>query len=338
MGFLTQEYRYFEDKDSNNFNFGSSERYIANYSVSYRLPKLHSTISSYSEYETIYGKTDEISEKNRLQFSQSLIYQQNLYNAISFDVKVRKDFNSDYKVPISFALGIKSKKMYNLFFRANGSKNYRVPTYNDLYWPGQGNLNLIPETALQGEFGVVYKNNIINIDVSMFYIDAKNKIIWTPNGDADRSGIWTPINLTSTQNKGIELSFDFTESIGHHTINANMNYVYTEAKNKLTDTFLIFVPKHLFNSNIAYGYKKYSLFYQQLFTGETFTTESNSRDFMIDSFFVANIGGNYKIIQKNKQQVSIGFKVNNVFNENYVTQPRRPMPNRNFNLNINYKF
>ena len=338
LGYLTKEYRYFSDKDSEVYNFGSTKRYIGNYAVTYQLPKLHSFVTAYTEYESIFGKTDEISEKNRRQFSHSLVYHQNLYNAISFDLKVRKDLNSDYKVPVSFALGVKSKKFHNIFFRANGSKNYRVPTYNDLYWPGQGNLNLIPETAVQGEFGVVYKNNALNIDVAVFYIDAKNKIVWTPNGNPERPGIWTPINITSTKNKGVELAADYTEVIGQHVITANMNYVYTEAKNTLTDTFLIFVPKHLFNSGLAYNYKQYGLFYQQLFTGETFTTESNSKDFIMDSFFVANIGGDYKIIQNKKQEVSIGFLVNNIFNTYYVTQPRRPMPNRNFNLNINYKF
>jgi iron complex outermembrane receptor protein len=338
FGFLTQEYQYFENKDSNNFNFGVTKRYLSNYSITYQFPESHATITSYSEYESIFGKTDEIQEKNRRQFSQAIIYHQNLYNAFFFDLKVRKDFNSDYKVPVSFALGIKSKKVCHLSFRANGSKNYRVPTYNDLYWPGQGNLNLIPETALQGELGVVYKNNNINIDISVFYIDATNKIVWTPNGDVERPGIWTPMNLSNTENKGIELAFDYTKEIGRHTIAGHMNYMHTAAINKQTANFLIFVPKHLFNSNFAYSYKQFGLFYQQLFTGEVFTTESNSKDFIIARFFVANIGGDYKIIQNKKQQLSIGFKVNNVFNENYVTQPRRPMPNRNFNLNINYKF
>ena len=338
FGFLTQQYQYFDDKDSKKFNFGKTKRYISNYSLTYKIPRLHATITSYSEYELIYGKTDVISEKNRRQFSQSVLYKQQLNNALFFDAKIRKDFNTDYSVPLSFALGIKTKKMNNFFLRANGSKNYSVPTYNDLYWPGQGNINLIPETALQGEFGIAFKNNNIKVDVAVFYIDAKNKIVWTPNGDPKRAGIWTPINLTNTRNQGIEFTADFIKKSGHHFIKANINYVYTEAKNKRTEKYLIFVPKHLLNSGLAYTYKKYSFFYQQLFTGKTFTTESNSKDFIIPNFFVANLGGDYKIIKNKAHQVSIGFKVNNIFNEKYLTQTRRPMPNRNFNLNINYKF
>ncbi|EAR12860.1 putative TonB-dependent outer membrane receptor [Polaribacter irgensii 23-P] len=338
FGFLTQEYQYFGDKDSDNFNFGRTKRYLSNYSIAYRLPEWHSTITSYSEYESVFGKTDGIVEKNRRQFSQSFEYQQRVQNLFSFDIKVRKDLNSDFKVPVSLALGVQSKKINHVSFRANGSKNYRVPTFNDLYWPGQGNQNLIPETAMQGEFGVVFKKNKMNIDVSVFYIDAKNKIVWIPNGDSERPGVWTPMNLANTENRGIELASNYTEVFGHHAVTANVNYAYTIAKDKRTNTFLMFVPKHLLNSSFAYRFKQVGLFYQQLFTGKTFTTASNSKDFIISSFFVANIGGDYSIIQNKNQKVSIGFKVNNVFNENYVTQPRRPMPNRNFNLNINYKF
>ena len=59
---------------------------------------------------------------------------------------------------------------------------------------------------------------------------------------------------------------------------------------------------------------------------------------MLPSFFVGNLGGDFRITKNIKKEITIGFKINNVLNENYVTQPSRPMPNRNFNLNINYKF
>jgi iron complex outermembrane receptor protein len=338
LAYLTEEYQFFDNKNLSEFNFGSSKRYLFNYTLGYTFPSLKSTLTSYSEYESVFGETDQITEKNRRQFSQSFIYNQNIFNTIFFDLKVRKDFNSDYNVPNSYSLGVKTKTFKNIFFRANTSKNYRVPTYNDLYWPGQGNINLIPETAIQGEFSIGYKKNKLSADLGIFYISAKDKIVWTPNGDPNRSGIWTPINLSNVKNRGIEFSLSYAKNYNKHYINFSMNYSYTEARDKVTQNFLLFVPKHLFNASIGYSYKRFSFFYQQLFTGEVFTTESNSKEFILPSFFVANIGGNYKILKQQQQEISIGFKVNNVLNERYVTQPRRPMPNRNFNFNINYKF
>ncbi len=338
LAFLIQEYRYFEDKASSMFNFGKSKRYLANYDVSYSFPKLKASITSHSEYESAFGKTDQILERNRKQFSQSFIYNQDVNSSVSFDAKIRKDFNSDYDVPFTYALGVKVKPIKNLFFRANGSKNFRVPTYNDLFWPGQGNLDLIPETALQGEFGIGYKNNQFVIDIGIFYINANDKIVWTPVGDPDRSGVWVPINLSEVNNKGLEMSLSFNKTFSERTVKFNINYSYTIATDKTTDKQLIFVPKHLFNSNLGYTYKRFSFFYQQLFTGKVYTTESNSSDFVMPHYFVGNMGMDYRLLSSEKKQLTIGFKVNNVFNKYYEVLARRPMPNRNLNFNINYKF
>lgn len=338
LAFLTQEYQYFEDKTSDVFSFGKSKRYLINYDVVYKISSINAKLTSYSEYESVFGKTDKITEKNRRQFSQSFIYNQNIYNTVFFDLKMRKDFNSDYNVPNSYSFGMKAKTFKNLSFRANASKNYRVPTYNDLYWPGQGNVKLIPETAVQGEVAVTYKKKKFSADLGVFYISAKDKIVWMPNGDSSRPGVWTPVNLSNTANKGVELSLSYAKNYNNHFIDFKANYSYVEAKDKDTQRFLIFVPKHLFNGSFGYSHKRFSFFYQQLFTGEIFTTESNSKDFVLPSFFVGNFGGNFRITKNIKKEISIGFKINNVFNKNYLTQPRRPMPNRNFNININYKF
>lgn len=338
LAFLTQEYQFFDNKLVDEFNFGKSKRYLINYDVAYKITSINAKLTSYSEYESIFGKTDQIIEKNRRQFSQSFIYNQNILNTVFFDLKVRKDFNSDYNVPNSYSFGMKAKTFKNIYLRANASKNYRVPTYNDLYWPGQGNVNLIPETAVQGEFALTYKKKKFSADLGVFYISAKDKIVWTPNGDSSRPGIWTPINLSNVANKGVELSLSYAKNYNNHFIDFRANYSYTEAKDKDTQRFLIFIPKHLFNGSLGYSHKRFSFFYQQLFTGEIFTTESNSKDFILPSFFVSNFGGDFRISKSIKKEITIGFKINNVFNKNYVTQPRRPMPNRNFNLNINYKF
>lgn len=338
LAYLIQEYRYFADKAFDTFNFGNSKRLLLNYNANYSLKNLNATITSYSEYESVYGKTDQILEKNRRQFSQSFVYNQTIANTVFFDAKVRKDFNSDYTVPFTYALGVRYKPLKDWFVRVNGSKNYRVPTYNDLFWPGQGNLDLTPETATQGEFGLGFKNNSFMVDLGLFYIAAKDKIVWTPGGDTNRPGVWVPINLAEARNTGLELALNYKTAINTHTLQCHLNYSYTNAKDLETDKQVIFTPKHLLNLNASHNYKRFSFFYQQLFNGKVYTTQSNSEDFVIPHYFVANTGVNYKLINDKTNQLQIGVKVNNGFNENYVIQPRRPMPNRNFAFNVNCVF
>jgi len=337
VAILTQEYRYFQDKNVDGYNYGKSRRYIFNYDFNYKL-SANSSVESFSQYESAYGDTDQMLEKNRRQFSQSLIYSQRFNEYINSNFKIRKNFNSDYKVPLVFALGADIKPIRNFLVRINGSKNYRVPTYNDLYWPGQGNLELVPETSLQGELGFGYRTNELSLDIGLFYISSEDKIVWSPSGDPERPGVWVPINMDETENKGIEFAANFNKKIDNHSINFSLNYSYTIAKDKLTNKYLTFVPKHLMNASFGYSYKKISAFYQHLFNDDVYTTTDNSDSYTVPYYNVGNVGMNYKIFQQENQEVSLGVKINNFFNKNYQVLPSRPMPNRNFNININYKF
>lgn len=337
FAYLTQEYRYFADKNIDNYNYGKSKNYLLKYDFNYQISE-YSSIESFSELESAFGSTDEIKEKNRKQFSQSIIYNLNFENIASINAKLRKDFNSDYKIPLIVALGAEINLLKNTIARVNGSKNYRVPTYNDLYWPALGNADLIPESSLQGEFGLVYKTNDIKLDVGIYYINSKDKIVWTPGGDPERPGVWVPINVAEAVNKGVELTMAYQKSIKNHQLNFNLNYSYTIAKDKSTNNYLTYVPKHLANGSFGYSYKRFNAFYQHLFTGEIYTTTDNLDNYTVPYYNIGNVGVNYTIIRIQNNQLGLGIKVNNVFNKEYQVLPSRPMPNRNFNININYKF
>lgn len=334
IGYLTQEYQYFNNKNSPDFSFGKSRRYVVSNMISYRFFNDKATISSFTDFERTYGKTDRIVEQRRDIWSQSFVYKQSINESISFETKIRKDFNSDYNVPFSYGLGAKFKINNQKYIRVNSSKNYRVPTFNDLYWPGQGNLNLVPETSYQAELGFGFKGEKVMTDIGLYYIRGIDKISWVPNADPNRPGVWVPINIGKTSHKGIELELNIRENFNQHRFHFQLNYNYTLARNEETNTFLIYVPKHVVNANLSYSYRKVSVFYQQLFNDQVFTTESNSENFTVPFFFVANLGVNYHI----QQNLTAGIKVNNLYNEKYEIITRRPMRNRNINFNINYKF
>ena len=338
VAYLFQKYKYFSNKDLQDFNFGSSDRYFADFTFNYNIFS-KAVLSSRTKYESIFGRTDQISTRNRREFTQSLIFIHNPSNSFSYNLKVRKDYNSDFEVPTSVAVGFKIKPFDQFFLRGNASKNYRVPTYNDLYWPNQGNENLIPESSIQGELGLGYESKNLALDISYFTISSKDKIVWTPNGDPNRPGIWTPINLNKTNNSGIEVSAKYRKHLFSKVqLNTTLNYGYTLAKNTELDKFLPFIPKHLFNGNISVSIKKTAIFFQQLFNGETFTTESNSVDYIVESFLVSNMGANYRLISNSTHNLILGFKLNNIFDKYYQVIQNRPMPGFNFNFNINYKF
>jgi iron complex outermembrane receptor protein len=333
--YLTQEYRYFSDKNFKNYDFGKSIRSLFNYDFQYKIGA-DSKVETFSEYESTIGYTNKTDKHRRNQFSQSIIYSHTIKNVFRYNLKIRKDFNSDYTVPLIYAFGSELSLHKNIKLRLNGSKNYRVPSYNDLYWPELGNLNLIPESSLQYDFGLIYNSSQLRIDIGYFKIDSKDKIVWTPN--ANRQGAWTPINIASVENKGIELTTSLKQNIGLHQFTLNANYSYIHAKDKKNNSFLIFTPKHLVRLNLGYRYKKWSSFYQFLLNGKVYTSEDNLDSFSIPHYDISNIGIEYLLIKKNKKKLMLGLKLNNLFNEIYTISPRRIMPNRNTHIHINYKF
>ena len=144
--------------------------------------------------------------------------------------------------------------------------------------------------------------------------------------------------MAEAVNKGIEFTAAVNKLFGKHLFNFNLNYSYTIAKDKSTNNYLTYVPKHLANGSLGYSYKRFSAFYQHLFTGEVYTTTDNLDIYTVPYYNVGNVGVDYNIIKTENQQLGLGVKVNNVFNKEYQVLPSRPMPDRNFNININYKF
>ena len=337
LAYLHQKFTFFDDKNGDPLSFGISTRYFGDIHLDYSI-FTGATLSGRVKYESIFVETNQIARKEITAVSQSLIFNHFVNRLLSYNIKVRKDYNSDFEVPFTFASGFKFKPLQHFFVRANISKNFRVPTFNDLFWPNQGNLNLIPETSLQGEIGLGYQNKKFLVDVAYFNINLKNRITWLPGGDSSRPSIWVPVNLEETKNTGLEVLSKFVSDFFDNPLTINLNYTHTNAKNKATNKFLPFVPKQVINTSISYSLKKVSFFLQGVYNSSIFTTQSNSPDFTNNAFYVINLGGNYHINLKNKDSLKLGMKINNVLNHNYNIVQNRPMPGINYHLNINYKF
>lgn len=101
-------------------------------------------------YENINGSSSDIGTeiRNSVAFVGSVKYQPT--EKLITNLQVRKEINSDFNVPLSLFVGGEYRLANQLNILANFSTNYRVPTYNEMYWPVVGNLNLIPENSKQG--------------------------------------------------------------------------------------------------------------------------------------------------------------------------------------------
>jgi vitamin B12 transporter len=336
LAYLFQEYRYYADKSHASFDYGKSKTFLFNYDFKFKFSS-YSKLEAFTEYTSILGGTNEIAEKQRRQVSQAVIFSHK-NNSFSYNLKLRKDFNSDYQIPFVAAFGFEIPLSNQFSARINSSSNYRVPSYNDLYWPGQGNLDLQPEKSKQIDLGLVFEKENMSIALDYFSIQTSEKIVWIPGGDPQKPALWVPVNFASVKNKGIEISTVYKKDFTTGILQLNANYSQISARDLRTNSFLIFTPKHISNLNIGWTAKKWTVFYQYLYNGKVFTSEDNLDILSLPSYHVSNVGVDFTIAKSSKTQLKIGVKINNIYDESYATSPRRPMPNRNFKTIINYKF
>ncbi|MEJ2544993.1 MAG: TonB-dependent receptor, partial [Calditrichaceae bacterium] len=110
-----------------------------------------------------------------------------------------------------------------------GSKNYRIPTFNELYWQPGGNENLHPEKSLNFETGFEIKSHtspylFYNFQTALYQNIVKDQIKWLP----DNSSIWTPQNIREVLSRGIELEVSLYDAGDIHKLSCNYRYSISE--------------------------------------------------------------------------------------------------------------
>ena len=335
LAHLQEHFRYYDNKNISNYSFGKVDTYIINYTAELRLLKdvKLKPIVSYTYYK---GDGSSFSDPSRKEFSATALLQYRPNNKWNYNLSLRQDVTSEFKNPLLLSFDVVYNASEHYVIKFNGSKNYRIPTFNDLYWQPGGNLELQPETSHQIELGQELKSKRGSLALNAFYIKTADLIQWQPGN----TGLWEPQNVAKTQNYGLEVALNLQKKIKAHNLSLQSNYYYTVAENTETDKQLIYVPYHKANINLAYAYKKLSLFFQHLYTGEVFTTQENLSGpfYSVDPYHVNNFGVSYKIIKTKSQQIDLNLRVLNLFNTAYENVAFRPMPDRNFNIQVQYKF
>ena len=138
---------------------------------------------------------------------------------------VRWDDYSDVGSKTSPKLGVMVSIGENTRYALKGNigKSYRVPTFNDLYWPADeytaGNPDLVPETGTNFDVGMIlsqYENRLFQAEVTYFRNDIEDLIAWQPGTDF----IWRPTNVGQANIAGIEsgLLFRLPSEVVHASI------------------------------------------------------------------------------------------------------------------------
>lgn len=185
--------------------------------------------------------------------------------------------------------------------RGSYGTGFRAPSFNELFFPFYGNLNLRPEETRSWEIGIE-KDILKDFTLTVTYFNQRYKdLIQTdPN-------TWMASNIAKAEVKGIETGVKVRLL---DSLNLSGGYTYLDSKDRDTREPLTRRPKDKFNASIAYSKNDLSMLLGFIFVGKRFDS-SIKKD--LPSYSVTNLSINYKITKA----VTIYSRIENLFDADY---------------------
>jgi vitamin B12 transporter len=329
--YTEDNFQYFGDIDKPKQSGAEGKNYIFRNDFNYFItPKINVNFIGEFQVNKGVGYKSGIGDISRNMGSAAGLVRYFATKDLSFEVGAKKDFVENITSPFLYSFSGKwnTLKWYNV--GASFSRNFKIPSFNDLYWQPGGNLNLVPETSTNVDMDHEFSFGNFKVTLSPYYMDVKNYINWLPT----QYGYWSAFNTYKVEIYGLDSQITYHKTFGDHGIKLNAGYTYSKSINKETGNQMTYVPIHKANGNINYSYKFLNIYAQGLFNGLTYTTTDEKRADAIDPYFVLNTGISGTFFKK----YTLGFKVNNITNTIYQTVSYYPLPKRNYSVYANINF
>ncbi|GAA0871929.1 TonB-dependent receptor [Gangjinia marincola] len=314
---------------------GEANTSILRWKGDYRIPaKAKLSVIAEDNFTQASGLNIPV-EQTRNLFSISVLGSHQLTQRLSYGVNFRQEFTPAFESPFLIGGDINYCVQKQIELTLSGSRNYRIPTFNDMYYGGAGgigNPDLKPEESVQLNVGGSFDNEFMELSLNGFIINTTDMIQWFPLDN----GLWSPVNIAETRQTGLEFIAATSREVGSGKLTGNATYGYTHAVNSSTLDRLIYVPAHMFNARIGYEIKRFSAFYHNLYTSKVFTTVDES--FSIPGYDISNIGLNYTVVQGEYLNLTSQFITRNLFQKEYQVAGGFPMPGRSYQLQLIFNF
>ncbi|MFT5723591.1 MAG: vitamin B12 transporter [Bacteroidia bacterium] len=232
--------------------------------------------------------------------------------------------NTDLPLLNSIQILHKLKSKWQLI--ALVSNNYRMPTFNSLYWNPGGNPNLTAERSTNSELIAKYKNKSLTVTGNIYSNTINDQIRWLPGSD----GIFTAQQVANQVqwNRGIELGgrFEYKSIV----IKGNLGGLRSTVVDDSMARQQTFVPQVQRNFSIRYNRPKWTVSYTNQFVSKRFTDVENTN--YLPSVFLHQATFTWRW-----ELMLVSGTIQNIGNLYYTILPFRPNPPRNFELNVTYE-
>ena len=221
----------------------------------------------------------------------------------------------------------------NLKFKSSISRNFRMPSFNELYYLNYGTSGLKPETSISFNQSVNYKLSDFEFEVNYFNTSTDNLILSVPKSPA----VWSAQNIGKSTSEGVELlaSGIFLDGV----VGIDFNYTYRIVKDMSSGTLnygkdLVYTPNELINinliSNLPYNIMialncNYSSF--------RYSLQSADPSSILPEYYTLNLKI-FKEFEIVTLLMKISASIDNLTDQRYAVVKNYPMPGRIFRFGL----
>jgi vitamin B12 transporter len=270
------------------------------------------TLALSSQWTLIAGTNwyQEQVDKNAPQYSQDSRTNQSLFTGGGyqgerwlFDVTGRHDNVTAYGSKNTYQLSGGYRFTEQLIARLSQGTAFKVPTFNDLYWPNFGNPRLKPEESKSRELGLTFNGQQLQVDWVLYDRDLTNLIVGGENAN----------NVLLASIEGGELTTSF-EILGTEQA---ISYGYLNGKDEKTGLKLVKRPAHKLSWNQSkewqdWTFSSHALYQSRSFSGKTWDGKLQPE---LGSYLIWNLGLAYQW----QPNVTVRVKIDNLFDKEYQT-------------------
>ena len=294
------------------------------------------------EIEKSFIKSTDAGKHDRLRLALSSILEKSICKIEDMDLKLSGSFRwENYSETANTLLpkfGFTASNA-NFNFYSSYGYNYRIPTFNELYWQPGGNPKLQSEESNSFETGIYYSDDFagkFTLTLDYYRNEIKNMIRWVPD---NQSALWSPMNISAVKGEGVELGLNYELFSDFLYLSANYSYSQT------TKTKAEFLGDNSVNNQVPYipremgnlGLKlKWMNWFSNINWGRTgfrYLSFANSSDEFLPSHNILNLDLGYEFIVFD-QKCNINLQIDNLLDKNYQVMYGYPMPGRNFNISL----
>lgn len=215
----------------------------------------------------------------------------------------RRDQVSGYGGENSYELGAGYQLTKALQLRASQGTGFKVPSFNELYWPGFSNPALKPEESLSREIGLDYIDGSAQSSLVLFKRDLTN-LIQRKNQVLE--------NVELAQFEGVE----FSQSLRLSDVDVSFNYSWLNSRDVVKKQQLSKRPRHQANLQLDRQLERWTIglnthFRSRTFSGDNFGTKVPD----LASVVLFGVGTTYQW----DSQIRLQLKVDNLLNRSYQT-------------------